>query len=470
MVVAALLAGTAAFVVSNLQQKVYEAKATLIVGQALSAANPDYTQFLVAQNLSATYAAIAKTRPRLESVIEDLGLETTPSELETRVAVDSPRDSTLLSITAQDTVPARAAAIANALAEQLIAVSPQIQGREAAFLKSIDQDLVATQDLIEATQVRADALIAVEDRTADQETELQALEGRLASLRSTYATLLSFSSGTATNLLTVVEPADTPTSNILPRTLLNTLLAACLGLLVVAGIAFLAEQLDDSIKDAEAVQEVTGLQHPGDDRRHEDHAGDGVSSISSPSSSSRGRASPRRIARCARTSSSPRWMRRCGTLLVTSATPGEGKTVTASNLAVVFAQAGRTVVLVDADLRKPGLHLMFDLPNIHGLTTLLRDDAVTIDAIAQATEQPNLRVLTTGPLPPNPAELLGFASHAGRPGTSAAECRPRHLRQPATPGGHGRRGVELIRRTGRSSSSTRGGVDGGSSVWRRSRW
>jgi capsular exopolysaccharide synthesis family protein len=86
--------------------------------------------------------------------------------------------------------------------------------------------------------------------------------------------------------------------------------------------------------------------------------------------------------------------------------PGEGKTVTAANLAVVFAQTGRTVLLVDADLRKPGVHLVFDLRNTHGLTTLLRSDDVSLDAIAQSTEQDNLRILTTGPLPPNPAELL----------------------------------------------------------------
>ena len=95
------------------------------------------------------------------------------------------------------------------------------------------------------------------------------------------------------------------------------------------------------------------------------------------------------------------------TLLVTSAVPGEGKTVTAANLAVVFAQAGRRVLLVDADMRKPGVHIIFDLPNAHGLTTVLRGADVSLDAIAQPTEQENLRILTTGPLPPNPAELAG---------------------------------------------------------------
>ena len=406
MIVAAVLAGTAAFVVSNLQQKIYEAKATLIVGQALSAANPDYTQLLVAQNLSSTYATVAKTRPVLESVIKELGLEATPSQLADRVQVDAPRDTALLTIAAQDAVPARAAAIANALAEQLIAVSPTIQGRAVAFQKSIDQDLAATQDLIQATQARADALIAVEDRTADQEAELQALEGRLASLRSTYATLLSFSSGGATNLLTVVEPADTPTSSVWPRTLLNTLLAAALGLLIVVCLAFLVEQLDDSIKDPDAIQEVVGLGTLGTIARMRSPRGRGkmylLVGILYPRS---GTAEAYRTLRTNVEFASVDAP--LHTLLVTSAAPGEGKTLTSANLAVVFAQAGRSVILVDADLRKPGVNEMFELSNSHGLTTMLRDDAVSVDTVAQPTEQANLRILTTGPLPPNPAELLG---------------------------------------------------------------
>src|SRR5450759_310448 len=79
------------------------------------------------------------------------------------------------------------------------------------------------------------------------------------------------------------------------------------------------------------------------------------------------------------------------TLLVTSSSPGEGKTTTSSNLAVAFAQAGRTVILVDADLRKPGIHKLFDLPNTTGLTSLLRTDEVAIDDIAQVTEEERLR-------------------------------------------------------------------------------
>ena len=94
------------------------------------------------------------------------------------------------------------------------------------------------------------------------------------------------------------------------------------------------------------------------------------------------------------------------TLLVTSSVPLEGKTVTAANLAVVFAQGGRRVLLVDADLRRPAVERLFALPNQYGLTTLVRGGDAKIESTVQATDQENLFVLSTGPLPPNPAEVL----------------------------------------------------------------
>jgi non-specific protein-tyrosine kinase len=407
MVIVALLAGATAFVLSNLQQKVYEAKSTLIVGQSLSAANPDYSQLLVAQGLSETYAAIAKTRPILERVIEEVGLKESPGALSNRIQVDAPRETSFLIISARDANPARAAAIANELGNQLIAASPAIQGVEESEIQaSIEKDLVAMRSLIDRTQARYLALVDLETRTGDQEAELGTLEARLISLRSTYATLLGYTSGGASNILTVVEPASAPTSPVSPTTLLNTLLAAALGLLVVAGVAFLAEQLDDSIRDADAVQQVTGLSNLGTiTQRRTDRGRSAIYRVvtllyprSSLAEAYRGLRVNIEFASLDRPLQS---------LLVTSTAPGEGKTTTATNLAVVFAQAGRRVLLVDADLRRPGVHEYFDLPNTHGLTTMLRGNAVDLEEVAHPTEQPGLRILTTGPLPPNPAELLG---------------------------------------------------------------
>lgn len=95
------------------------------------------------------------------------------------------------------------------------------------------------------------------------------------------------------------------------------------------------------------------------------------------------------------------------TLVVTSAGVGEGKSTTLANLAVVSAQAGRKVVLVDADLRRPTLHQIFGLSNEIGLTTAMRDEAALASPPVQETGIKGLGVLTSGPLPPNPADLMG---------------------------------------------------------------
>ncbi len=223
LVASVLLAAGAAFIGSSLLPKSYEAKATLNVGQSLSAVNPDYNQLLVSQRLSTTYAAVATKRPILQAVVDELHLDTSSDELAQRVQANAPLDSTLLTISAQDSDPSRAAAIANAVAEQLIVASPAIQGRQSEFQASVEADLKATQAQIDATQSRVAALAGVVNRTADGDAELAALEDRLVTLRSTYATLLTYASGDASNLLSVVEPAVAPDSPVSPRPLLNVL-------------------------------------------------------------------------------------------------------------------------------------------------------------------------------------------------------------------------------------------------------
>lgn len=93
-------------------------------------------------------------------------------------------------------------------------------------------------------------------------------------------------------------------------------------------------------------------------------------------------------------------------LMVTSAGPGEGKSTTVSNLAVTYAQAEEKVLVIDADLRKPTMHRTFKLSNRKGLTNILTNQAQPWDAIT-ASDVPNLDFITSGPIPPNPAELLG---------------------------------------------------------------
>lgn len=96
-------------------------------------------------------------------------------------------------------------------------------------------------------------------------------------------------------------------------------------------------------------------------------------------------------------------------IMVTSSGPGEGKSTTAANLAIVFAQQGKTVLLVDADLRKPTVHYTFNLPNTFGMTNVLTKRMDLKEAVVE-TDEKNLFVLSSGPIPPNPAELLGSKS------------------------------------------------------------
>lgn len=94
-------------------------------------------------------------------------------------------------------------------------------------------------------------------------------------------------------------------------------------------------------------------------------------------------------------------------LLVTSVAPVEGKSLTLANLAVAMAQGDKRTILVDADLRRPTLHTLFGLNNDKGLTSLFIDAKGPIEPALKDVKVPNLQVLTSGPLPPNPAELLG---------------------------------------------------------------
>lgn len=93
------------------------------------------------------------------------------------------------------------------------------------------------------------------------------------------------------------------------------------------------------------------------------------------------------------------------TIVITSASSGEGKSTTASNLAVVYAQLGKSVLLMDCDMRKPTIHSTFNLSVQHGLSTVLAK-RTSFDRAIQSTQVPKLHLMPAGPIPPNPSELL----------------------------------------------------------------
>jgi capsular exopolysaccharide synthesis family protein len=205
------------------------------------------------------------------------------------------------------------------------------------------------------------------------------------------------------NLLQVVDPAVAPTGSVSPRTLMNTLLAGVLTLIAALGIVFLLEYRDDRIK---AVGELADLA-PGVPvlavipRSKEGEQGSGVPTIVAQPRSDL--ATAYRNLRTRLGFADPGTGLR--TLLVTGREAGNDSAGIATNLAIAFAQAGSRVTLVDADLAEPRLHRSFGLSNDTGLTTQ-EPDAPSVDALSRQTPEPRLRMITAGPGPADPDQVL----------------------------------------------------------------
>jgi capsular exopolysaccharide synthesis family protein len=203
--------------------------------------------------------------------------------------------------------------------------------------------------------------------------------------------------------VSVVEAATLPSSPVRPSVPLNTVMGALAGLILVGGLAVFLEYLDDTVKSPEEVEAAAGLTTLG-----------GVARFHRPRSAESGLVANRHhhpvaeAYRMLRTNVQFSTLDRpAQTLLVTSANPGEGKSTTVANLALVMAQTGKRVIAVDSDLRRPTLHRVFGVENGKGLTTLLLSGGAELDGCVKPTTFENLWVLPSGPLPPNPSELLG---------------------------------------------------------------
>jgi non-specific protein-tyrosine kinase len=216
--------------------------------------------------------------------------------------------------------------------------------------------------------------------------------------------MLGFSSSNSSNLISVVQPAAAPQEPVSPRPLLNTMLAAIVGLLVAAVIVLVANAMNDTVRDPDDIAEAVELPTLGTIVRDGFARGGshGLTALTQP------RSPTTEAYRSLRTNLEFASLETpLRTLLVTSSGPEDGKTDTAANLAIVFAQAGWRVLLIDADLRKPSVHTLFGVPNQRGLTTLLADDELRLEGLIRRTDQERLRILTSGPVPTNPAEIVG---------------------------------------------------------------
>jgi capsular exopolysaccharide synthesis family protein len=203
----------------------------------------------------------------------------------------------------------------------------------------------------------------------------------------------------------VVDKAKVPKFPFKPSLTLNLMIAIALGLAAGIGLALLLEHLDDTIKLPEDMEKLLGLPVLG--VIPETKVGDDTELALTENADPRSPfAEAYRSLRTSLQFSTAEGMPRV--LLVTSTSVGEGKSTTALSLATHITQTGKNVLLIDCDLRKASLHKKLRVGNDFGLTNYLAGDAQPMN-ITCACSIPRLFLIPSGPLPPNPAELLGSA-------------------------------------------------------------
>jgi capsular exopolysaccharide synthesis family protein len=200
----------------------------------------------------------------------------------------------------------------------------------------------------------------------------------------------------------IVDRAEVPKGPVRPRRFLSVLLSVIVGLLGGAGIAFFLEYVDNTFKKPEDVEEKLAMPLlgvvPSYKKAEPDERLETITHTNQKAAISE-------TYRALRTSILLSAVEPVKSFVVTSALENEGKTTTAVNLAIALSQMEKMVLLVDADLRKPKIHTVFGMENTVGLSSFLARQVVR-DMI-RTSPIPHLSVITSGPLPPNPSELLG---------------------------------------------------------------
>ena len=407
-----LVAAVASFFATRQQVDTYRSYTRLAIGSYLESTDVSNNDFTVTRQLATAFVEIANQPGFSRDAAEALGLDELPRDIDIRQV----NDTNFVDITVTDTDPNRSMAVAAELARQLSLRTPTGQDSgDQEFVQGLLLDyqtkIEDTQDQITAKEEEIGELISARDISVAT-GELNTLENNLQNLTQRYTELLSTTQEGATNSVQIVDPAAEGTL-VNNSPIISVITAAGIGLVLSASAAYLLEYLDDTVKTPEQIMKLgniptlAGIAYIDDD---EDSKLVTIKNSRSPI------AEAYRVLRTAIQFSVVD--KKNSILLMTSGVPSEGKSTTAGNLAVVLAQAGNNVVLIDGDLRRPSQHNVFNLPNKRGLTSLLlklnTDDSDIevrnlVEDTVQPTEVEGLQIMTCGQIPPNPSELLGSA-------------------------------------------------------------
>lgn len=315
------------------------------------------------------------------------------------------------------------------LESELAAVDRQLERTAQQVRESIRSEFNAARSaesqlrervaqLQQATMAEQDLSVRYNILAREAETNRSLYDGLLQRYRE-----LNAAAGIATSNVAIIDRADPPLAPSSPNLLKNLLIALVLGPVIAGLYLFLRDQLDDSIRVPEDVEEkiqvpLLGVIPLDAGKEPLTTLGDPKSPLSEAYNSLRG----------SLFHSTPAGLPRV--MLITSAQPSEGKTTTSFAIARSMALAGKRALLIDADLRRPSLHRIAGLDNERGLSSVLKSQA-TLEATVQAGQEDNLFLLPSGPIPSSPTELLASSAMAalleeanGRYDVVLVDCAP----------------------------------------------
>lgn len=398
----ALLVVASAVAASATQTPIYRSSADILLQARTTESifDPTIAQAVSKSDSAPTEIRVLESEPVRRLVEAEIG--SAP-----KVAVSNPAETDFLVVSAESADPARAAVVANSYAAAYVEFrrSQAVSDIEAA-IKQLEERVTE----IDGQLAVATAPPATGGRAPTTTTTVQA-DASLESLqrnRDLYASRidqLRLAATQKTGGAQVVTPAEASDSPVRPTPLRNAVVALFVGLILGVGLAFLRDYLDDSLKTKEDVERaVPGVPVLGlipALTGWKDKKTPLVVSFSDPKSPAA------EAYRTLRTSVQFLGLDRPLKIVqITSPSASEGKSTTIANLAVALAGAGKRVVVVDADLRRPRIHQFFGLGHEVGLTSVLLREATIAEAMQRVPGNNGLYLLASGPIPPNPSEVL----------------------------------------------------------------
>ncbi len=422
-----IIVGSGTYFVSKLLTPIYQSTALVQVTIRSANSQSDINNLLASDQLVQTEAQLAISDPVLRRVVASYP-ELTVDQLTKEVTSTPELNTQLFQITVQDASPKRAADLANAIAATLIKVQKLVtEQNNVQAQQQIQQDLHDTRQQIDTITSQ---IAASSPPKGSQTAQIATLQAQLSGLQQHYSqwqnvlAQLELTQAQSGDFLLIAQEAQPALRPVRPNVLINTAGGLAGGLFLGILLAVLFSQLDTRVRSSEALTQLLNwpVQATVWKARSKDK-----DEIVNP----KGRDANVEAYRILRTNIGFAGIDKPIRLLsITSAVPEEGKSVVAANLAIFMAKAGKSTLLVDADLRRPTVHEKFNLAadkkglsnavlafgsssisstssQVDGATSLRQSSGnALLTPFVHPVDIPHLFVMPSGPLPPNPSELL----------------------------------------------------------------